>query len=110
LLGVRPQSLWATRDADKRGLLHFARGVVEVVEHLGPESFASIRIGEQAVTAVIEPGLPCPVGSEREVAVAPDALLFFDPDDGARIDVLRERELLAMSHPLTAESASGDLS
>jgi ABC-type sugar transport system ATPase subunit len=85
VLGVRPHALHAFRDPTP-GRMPVAEGVVEVVEHLGAESFASVRVGPHLLTAVIEAGRPCEVGSRRTLCTAAESLHFFDAA-GAALDL-----------------------
>ena len=83
VLGLRPQALTGT-PGDAPGQSIGAAEVV-VVEHHGPESFASVMLGSTPLTVRIAPGDDIRAGSRVSVGVDTGAPHFFDPSSGRRL-------------------------
>ena len=78
-VGIRPEGIWAAGpgeagfDAD-----------VEVVEPVGSDVFANLRLGTQALVARFGPETHPAVGSRMRLVVQPQALHVFDRESGLR--------------------------
>ena len=80
IVGIRPEAL-----AVVAGAGHFS-ALLEVVEPVGNEMFLNLSFGESAIVVRTPPReLPSP-GDRLSLAYAAEAVHFFDPDTGMRID------------------------
>jgi ABC-type sugar transport system ATPase subunit len=87
MLGLRPQSLIGTRTGDQRpGTTLLGEAEVLSVEHHGPESFASCRIGASKLTAEIVPASGIGIGDRVRVFADLSGVHLFDPKTERRID------------------------
>jgi ABC-type sugar transport system ATPase subunit len=84
VVGLRPEHVRPWRpDA---GLVGPIRGTVELVEHLGRESFAGVRVDpEYVLTALVEAGHGPDLGESLEVGVDAAAAHLFDVATGGAI-------------------------
>jgi len=84
VVGLRPEHVRPWRpDA---GLVGPIRGTVELVEHLGRESFAGVRVDpEYVLTALVEAGQGPDLGESLEVGVDAAAAHLFDVATGGAI-------------------------
>ncbi|WP_413219643.1 ABC transporter ATP-binding protein [Tritonibacter mobilis] len=87
VLGVRPEALKPT---PFEGALQW-QGVVDLIELTGPEQIVSVMLNDTRVTATLPADLALTIGQETTLFVDPNRLLFFDAQDGQRID-LRARQ------------------
>ena len=71
-VGVRPQALTLSDEAP------IARGVIEVVEPMGPETFVYVRVGQQSLASRAEPSVRLTVGDEVSLSVTPTDVHVFD--------------------------------
>jgi ABC-type sugar transport system ATPase subunit len=108
VLGIRPHHLWAASGAVP-GRLSLGRGIVEVVEHLGNESFAYLTIaGGQTIAAEIEAGSTHALGAALELTTVPERLHFFDLATGDRLDVLQHERSDNERTPIGAREIHGE--
>jgi ABC-type sugar transport system ATPase subunit len=86
VVGIRPQDV-RVREAweDRPGLLPLGTARMEFVEHLGPESFAVVRLGEDELIVEVDPDARHERGSMVELLANPAAVLVFDAASGARV-------------------------
>jgi ABC-type sugar transport system ATPase subunit len=61
-------------------------GLVEIVEHYGAESFATLSCAGKSLTVSIAPTARVMAGAPLELWAEPSACLFFDPETGRRLD------------------------
>jgi ABC-type sugar transport system ATPase subunit len=85
---IRPQQLFAIgpEQPGSRADVHIGDARVEIVEHYGPESFATISCGDKTLTASVAPGAPFGHGAPAQLWADPRQVLFFDRTSGLRID------------------------
>ena len=80
-VGIRPEHLLpAAREEDA------FEAVVEVVEPVGSEVFANLRLGAHELVARFGPQVLPEVGQRLRIAVQPGAAHFFDPASGRRLE------------------------
>jgi ABC-type sugar transport system ATPase subunit len=92
VLGVRPQHLWGSRGEPPAERIALGRARVELVEHLGTESFAFVTLGDLSLAAEVDAGLRLAPGDEVELAILPGKLHVFDAASGERV-ALAPREV-----------------
>jgi len=85
LMGIRPERITSANGGEAGGKAR-VRMQVEVVETLGHEVIVHGRVGEEALTAKLEPHDVPAIGSTIEVNIALDHVHLFDPDTNARLD------------------------
>ena len=83
LAGFRPEHIRA--GSAQNGGVGF-EAAVEVVEYLGDEQLAHLRLGERSLVAKLPVAEPVEPGSTRAFTVARDAILFFAADTGVCTD------------------------
>ena len=81
VLGVRPQSLALTKDGP-------IKGVVEIVEPTGGESFIRLKVGDAHLTARVEGAAELDLGQEVALAIDPSAIHFFASRSGEAEEAL----------------------
>jgi ABC-type sugar transport system ATPase subunit len=95
LLGVRPQDVRvrdAAEGADPR-MRTLGSATLDLVEHLGPESFAVVHQGATQLTVEVDPDAHHERGATVALAVEPAAISLFDATSGARIGGLAAGEV-----------------
>jgi multiple sugar transport system ATP-binding protein len=80
IVGVRPEHLQLDPGSD-RG----TRGVVELLEPVGPLAYVDVRLGDVTVRASVPADHPLSVGDEVGLTVEPNRAHFFDRETGERI-------------------------
>ena len=91
VLGVRPEALKPT---PFEGALQW-QGVVDLIELTGPEQIVSVMLNDTRVTATLPADLALTIGQEITLFVDPNRLLFFDAQDGQRIDLCARQTAVA---------------
>jgi multiple sugar transport system ATP-binding protein len=87
LVGFRPEHARLDEAEQEGGVA--LRATVRSVEPLGPETLVYLRAGEHDVRARV-PGFGGPAaGADATIAIAPEHLLFFDVEDGLRLEEQR---------------------
>ncbi|APX22990.1 MAG: sn-glycerol-3-phosphate ABC transporter ATP-binding protein UgpC [Rhodobacteraceae bacterium] len=81
-VGIRPEHL--DRAPDGQGMV---RPVVDVIEPLGSDTMAICRLGEQEVTARLDPRAPLSAGQQIALSYDPANLHYFDGESGGRLSV-----------------------
>ena len=80
IMGIRPEKLTVSRDSS--GLA----GTVSNVELLGSISYVTVNVGKTTLVVQL-PGRPdMEIGDEVRVQFHPESVLFFDTENGKRID------------------------
>jgi ABC-type sugar transport system ATPase subunit len=84
LAGFRPEHLSLGAAADGHGFGFEA--VVELVEYLGDERLAHVRLGERLLTAKLPADAPLESGASIAFTVPSQAVLLFDAETGSAVD------------------------
>jgi multiple sugar transport system ATP-binding protein len=84
-LGVRPEELEVSTTGDA-GDGVVVRGLVDVVELLGGESYLHVTTGTQRVIAKVPGAMQFDAGAGVTLRAKPEAAHFFDLDTGLRLD------------------------
>jgi ABC-type sugar transport system ATPase subunit len=86
ILGIRPQhALIQAGGASAQGHIPLGRGKVDLIEHLGSESYAFVTLQATPLVVELPQGMPCRSGDGVEVTVDPRFLHLFNPQTGERI-------------------------
>jgi len=83
VMGIRAKDL--RLDAPGDGRLALGQAVVEIVEHLGAESFALVRHDAARMVVQVDPDASHAPGSTASVSVSAGAPLIFDAASGMRL-------------------------
>jgi multiple sugar transport system ATP-binding protein len=83
--GIRPEHLLPQAEAAAAGDSAPIKTQVEVVEPLGHENIVHGRIGDEFITATLDPHLSPKVGEEAELLVSLDGLHLFDAGTEERL-------------------------
>jgi multiple sugar transport system ATP-binding protein len=83
LAGFRPEHVDPGYPAD--GAFGF-QAVVELVEYLGDEHLAHVRLGERMLTAKLPADQPLETGASMAFTVPSPAVLLFDAETGLALD------------------------
>nr|WP_321463853.1 sn-glycerol-3-phosphate ABC transporter ATP-binding protein UgpC [uncultured Cohaesibacter sp.] len=89
-VGIRPEHLVP---CDKEDALISAR--IDVLEPLGSDTHAICLVGEQELTARLDPSLALNPGDMIYLRADPEKIHFFDPDNGARMEINVPQQLAA---------------
>ena len=89
-VGIRPEHLVP---CGKEEALISAR--VDVLEPLGSDTHAICLVGEQELTARLDPSLALNPGDMIYLRADPEKIHFFDPDNGARMEINVPQQLAA---------------
>jgi multiple sugar transport system ATP-binding protein len=103
LVGVRPEDLHWIPAPTEETLLPSARGIVEVIEPLGPESLVTLRCQDQSMVARFPPRCPLEVGDQALVSIDPQHVHLFDRESERAIllrDVASPATLLREPPPV----------
>ncbi|MGH6681860.1 MAG: TOBE domain-containing protein, partial [Bradyrhizobium sp.] len=74
--GIRPEDLTVTTDTSTaNGGLH---GIVDLVEHLGADAYASVRVGDDVFVARVSPDTRLADDQKVVLSVNADKLHLFD--------------------------------
>jgi ABC-type sugar transport system ATPase subunit len=76
VLGSRPEDVRVSRDLDGDGGI----GEVYVVEPLGRDDLVTVRMGNEEVHVLTDPGLDLHIGEKVRVTIDGTRVQFFDPD------------------------------
>jgi ABC-type sugar transport system ATPase subunit len=84
---IRPQQLLALPQGDvpPAGQARLGAANIDVVEHYGPESFATLSAEGQSLTATVDPASRLATGDAVHVWTEPSAVLLFDAATGRRL-------------------------
>jgi ABC-type sugar transport system ATPase subunit len=84
---IRPQQLLARPQGDvpSAGQARLGTANIDVVEHYGPESFATLSADGQLLTATVDPASQLATGDAVHVWTEPAAVLLFDAATGRRL-------------------------
>jgi multiple sugar transport system ATP-binding protein len=83
LAGFRPEHICVSQPRDG----HFSfQAVVEVVEYLGDERLAHVRLGERSLVAKLPADERLEAGATTAFAVPREAVIFFDAESGVATD------------------------
>jgi ABC-type sugar transport system ATPase subunit len=94
LLGVRPQDVQVLEPDDPAiGLVPLGDAVLDLVEHLGAESFAVVRQGEAELIVEVDPDARHARGSLVALAAAAGGISLFDAASGVLVGGLAAAEL-----------------
>jgi multiple sugar transport system ATP-binding protein len=95
LLGVRPQEVRVQEPGEPTlgRLRRLGPARLELVEHLGPESFAVVHQGGRELIVEVDPDARHERGSAVSLAVEPAAVSLFDAATGLRVGGLPPGEL-----------------
>lgn len=74
MLGVRPEDI--KLEPDREGAA--ARGLVEVIEPMGAETYVYVHLAGQTIIARVEPNLPIKPGDQVAISFNPGKLHLFD--------------------------------
>jgi ABC-type sugar transport system ATPase subunit len=86
VLGVRPQGVRIVEPGTpSAGSLPMGVATLDLVEHLGAESFAVVRQGDAELVVEVSPDAWHERGSSVDLAAAPGAVSLFDAGSGVRI-------------------------
>jgi ABC-type sugar transport system ATPase subunit len=87
-IGLRPQHMYVSTGAEseQRDVL-VGRGRIELLEHLGSQSFAFVTVGSTSLVAEVEPHVPHAAGDPVDLMIAPANIHVFDAATGRRIEV-----------------------
>jgi multiple sugar transport system ATP-binding protein len=84
-VGLRPADVGPAGEASRGDQLGRIRGVVDVVEHLGSEIFATVRVETQTIVARFPRNIVPRAGTTVELTFDPRHLYFFNADTGSRV-------------------------
>jgi ABC-type sugar transport system ATPase subunit len=91
ILGIRPQHAQIEiESAPRADLLLLARGRVELIEHLGSESYAFVMVGNTSLVVELPQGMRCRSGDVVDISIAPAFLHLFDAQTGDRAILVGE--------------------
>jgi multiple sugar transport system ATP-binding protein len=85
-IGVRPEHIERARDFGERLAASAFSAHVDVVESLGNEVHATLLLEGRSIVARLPADNPPPSGESERFVIAPEHLLFFDPDTGRRLE------------------------
>ena len=68
---------------------------MDLIELTGPEQIVSVMLNDTRVTATLPADLTLTIGQEITLFVDPNRLLFFDAQDGQRIDLCARQTAVA---------------
>jgi multiple sugar transport system ATP-binding protein len=83
-VGIRPEDVRLASDAPPTYTLHLT-GVVDVVEPLGSETYVTVNVGGETITARFPPRAQVGPGDEVELALTPAHLHVFDAASGRNL-------------------------
>jgi ABC-type sugar transport system ATPase subunit len=88
IAAIRPQQLLALSPADAppSGRARIGAATVDVVEHYGPESFATLSADGQALVASVDPMSRLAAGDAVHMWTEPSNVLLFDAATGRRLE------------------------
>jgi multiple sugar transport system ATP-binding protein len=75
-LGIRPEDLKWGNAGDSQGQL---KGVVELAEPLGPETYLHVRVGEKRLIVKVAPDVKYALGEQATFGFNMDQVQMFDP-------------------------------
>ena len=81
-LGIRPEDLSTRSKEHTAGLM---KGIVDVIEPMGKETFIYIKLNNHRLTAMVKPGKGLKVGDEIELYLDQNNLCGFDIETGIEI-------------------------
>jgi multiple sugar transport system ATP-binding protein len=80
VMGVRPEHVRLLPNPDGH-----ARGLVELLEPVGPVTYVDVRLGDVPMRASVPAGAALEPGQTVGIEFEPDSLHFFDRESGVRI-------------------------
>ena len=87
---IRPQQMLALPRGDiSTARMRLGAATVDVVEHYGPESFATLSASGQSLTASVDPLSRLAAGAAVDIWTEPAAVLLFDAATGQRLQADR---------------------
>jgi multiple sugar transport system ATP-binding protein len=85
-IGVRPEHIERAQGFGERPAASAFSAHVDVVESLGNEVHATLLLEGRSIVARLPADNPPPSGETERFVIAPEHLLFFDPDTGRRLE------------------------
>jgi multiple sugar transport system ATP-binding protein len=79
-LGIRPEDVAVVEDRPGNGTV--TRGVVDLVEHLGSDAYASVKVGNEIILARVSPDIQLHDGQTVALSFNQSKLHLFDATTG----------------------------
>jgi len=87
VVGLRPQHMYVSTGAEsEEGGVLVGRGRIELLEHLGSQSFAFVTVGSTSLVAEVAPEVGHAVGQLVDLKFAPGNIHVFDAATGQRLE------------------------
>ncbi len=80
IFGIRPENIYDKMFAYAPKEENTVRGVVDVVEPLGSETILHVKVGEDMITAKVDPKTKAQEGQEIDLVFDMDVMHAFDPE------------------------------